>query len=401
MTARVGKSATIKREGDTMRQRVLRTLVWMLVGLFALPGAMLASRPAMAQEGSCIDDVTGRTNDCAATDVQLCNFVNDVATTCMPGEPVTLNLRVRLLATSLERYDIGMFLALDGGNAGAGSCRRAFLPAPLSSGGTCSISGDDCKKDADCLLGETCTGGYNPDSGVGPFYDAEPEDAPDECGDLEPGVDTYYLLAPMTVECIDSDGDGFLDIGTAVSWDDAKDGTCQDVDDAVPDAAARCRYATVAVANVIVYPGLMQVQKSAQPRQILEPGGWVTFTFAVTNNSPLTLTLEGLDDSVYGPLEQANGDCRLPQVLSPAATYVCTTRAEVTGAPGIHRNTVAAWGTDWRKNAIYGAAEAEVTIVAEPPDSGVGMPAAVVTGGLAAAGSLLLLAGVLLRRRTA
>jgi hypothetical protein len=62
---------------------------------------------------------------------------------------------------------------------------------------------------------------------------------------------------------------------------------------------------------------------------------------------------------------------------------------------------VTAWGTNWNKDPVSGAATAEVSIVGEPPESGVGMPAAVVSGGMAAAGVGLLLAGVLLRRRTA
>jgi hypothetical protein len=321
--------------------------------------------------------------------------------TCMPGESVTLNLEAWLLATSLERYDIGIFLALDGGTADTGSCQHYYLPPLLASGGACSVSGDGCKKDADCPTGEMCVGGYDPDSGSGPFYDAEPEDVPDECGDLEPGVDTHYFLAPVVVPCIDSDSDGFLDIGTAVSWDDQRGNTCESLDGAVPIAADKCRYWTMDVTNVIVHPGRSQVRKFAEPEQLLEPGGWVTFTFVVENIAPITITLEGLVDSVYGPLEQAGGDCTLPQTLSPAGVYTCAIHVEVLGEQGIHENTVAVWGTDWYKDPISVTARAEVLIVGEPPNSGVGTSAAVIAGGMAVVGSALLLAGALLRRRTA
>jgi hypothetical protein len=321
--------------------------------------------------------------------------------TCTPGEPVTLNLEAWLLATSLERYDIGIFLALDGGAANTGSCQHHYLPPPLASGGTCSVSGGDCKKDTDCPAGEACAGGYSPESGSGPFYDAEPEDAPDECGDLEPVVNTRYFLDPVTVPCIDSDNDGFLDIGTAVSWDTVRDNTCDNVDGAIPNTATDCHYRTINVTNVTVYPGGSPVQKIAQPEQLFEPGGWVTFTFVVENTSTVTMTLEGLDDSVYGPLQQAGGDCTLPQTLAPAAAYTCAINVEVTGQLGIHENIVSAWGTDWHKVPVSGTARAEVLIVGKPPPSGMGMPAAVITGGMAAIGSALLLAGMLLRRRTA
>ena len=127
----------------------------------------------------------------------------------------------------------------------------------------------------------------------------------------------------------------------------------------------------------------------------------MTLTFVVENTSPITFTLEGLVDSVYGPLEQAGGDCTLPQTLGPAEVYTCAIHVEVIGEQGIHENTVSVWGTDWYKDPISTIARAEVLIVGEPPPSGLGTSAAVITGGMAVAGSALLLAGSLLRRRTA
>ena len=237
-----------------MKRYMPRIMMWMLLGWLALFVAVLPPQPAVAQEGSCIDDVTGIVNVCAADDVWLSYLRNAEDLVCTPGEPVTLNLEAWLLATSLERYDIGLFLALDGGTADTGSCQQYYLPPPLALGGTCSVSGGACKKDADCPAGEVCAGGYDPESGSGPFYDAEPEDALDECGDLEPGVDTRYLLAPVVVPCIDSDGDGFLDIGTAVSWDDQRDSSCESLEDAGPSTPETCRYWTMDVRNVRVQP---------------------------------------------------------------------------------------------------------------------------------------------------
>ncbi len=362
----------IKQGGDGMKRHMLRTSLWTLLALLALLATVPASQPAGAQGGTCIDDLTGRTNVCSANDVQLSYLLNEQQTSCMSGEPVTLNLTARLIGTSAERYDIGMFLALDGGDAATGSCHHNYLPPPLAAGGTCTVSGDDCEKDADCPAGETCTGGYNPGSlGApgGPFWDAEPDDAPDECGDLEQGVDTYYRLSPVTVLCIDSDGDGFLDISTAVSWDNQRTNTCTGVGGAIPNTPAKCRYGTAEVANVTVIepPGDIQVQKSAEPAQLYEPGGWVEFTYSVENPSQTTITLESLVDSVYGPLEQADGDCAVPQTLGPAGTYVCSINAQVLGAPGIYENTVTASGTDANQDPVSDTATAAVTILAVTP----------------------------------
>ena len=387
-----------------MKRYMPRFSLWIASGLLALLVflvGVLIPQPLVAQEGNCIDDVTGIKNACAADDVWLSYLRNAEGLTCMPGESVTLNLEAWLLATSLERYDIGLFLALDGGAADTGTCQHYYLPPPLAVGGTCSVSGSGCTKDVDCPEGETCAGGYDPESGSGPYYDAEPEDARDECGDLEPGVDTHLLLDPVVVPCIDSDGDGFLDIGTAVSWDDQTDHSCSSVDDATPNGPETCRYWTMDVMNVRVHPGRCRVQKIAQPEQLLEPGGWVTFTFVMENTCPITFTLEGLVDSVYGPLEQADGDCTLPQTLGPAEVYTCSIHVEVIGEQGIHENTVSVWGTDWYKDPVSTTARAEVLIVGEPPPSGLGTSAAVITGGMAMTGCVLLLAGALLRRRTA
>jgi hypothetical protein len=385
-----------------MEDHRLRRSILAILALIAVASPLPALQPALAQEDNCIDDVTGWTNLCDVGDVWLGSLENDVSTSCTPGEAITLNLTAGLLATSLERYDVGLFLALDGGTAATGSCLHTYLPPPLSSGGFCSGSVGACKKDADCPEGEICMGGYNPAGGSGPFYDAEPEDAPDECGDLEPGVDTFYALGPVTVLCVDSDGDGFLDIGSAVSWDGQKDTTCTGVSGTRPGTPAECQYRAIDVMNVSVSPGLIQVQKSAQPEQLLEPGGWVTYSIFVENTAGVTVTLESMVDSVYGPLEQAEGDCTLPQTLLPAETYTCAIHAAVSGNAGaVLVNTVTVLGMGWHKDPVTGIALAEVRIVGEPPASGMGMPAAVVTGGMAAVGVGLLLAGAILRRRTA
>jgi len=318
-----------------------------LVGLLTLLAAMPTAQPALAQDpvGSCIDDVTDFDVVCAASDVGLSEFINVTGElTCTPGELITVNLRLRAESTSKERYDIGLFVALDGGDARTGTCQHDFLPPPLEAAGS-----------------------YNPgspDAGGGPFYNGEPEDALDACGDLEQGVPVYYDLGIVTVPCIDSDGDGLLNIGTAVSWDNKKDNTCLDVGGAVPNTPAKCRFARVDVANVYVEPGDIQVSKTADPTELPEPGGTVTFTFVVQNPSEGTVVLQTLVDSVYGFLPSWEGsDCAVPQTLGPGASYQCSISAEVTGALGIHSDTVTAQGIDDLQNVVSDTATAEVLLV--------------------------------------
>lgn len=148
--------------------------------------------------------------------------------------------------------------------------------------------------------------------------------------------------------------------------------------------------------------GYIEVQWTPRPEQLVEPGGWVEYTLAVENVSPLTVTLEVLQDTVYGPLaEWPDGNCSIPQTLSPAGTYTCAINVEVAGDPGTYEDIVTVEGTYWLKLPVYGAATAQVTIIALPPPAGRGMPAGVVASGMAAAGLGLLLMSAVLRRRTA
>lgn len=326
--------------------------------------ALLASPPAgMAQGGTCIDDVTGRTNNCTANDVRISELRNSEDISCEAGSDVELNLRARLVGTSNERYDLGTFVALDGGDARTGTCQQDYLPPPLSAGGTCSGSGQACHWDGDCPAGEACTGGYDPLSGAGPFFNAEAEeDENDLCGDIEQAVETFYDLVTVTVPCQDMNGDGYLDIGTCVSWDNQKNNTCVDVSGAIPNTKAKCNCELTTVGNVIVH-GSIQVTKSPLPDTLAEPGGNVEFTFVVTNPSQATVTVDTLDDSVYGNLaEYPETTCAVPQTLEPTQSYTCTILAPVIGDPGAHTDTVTASGLDQNEDPVEASAMAQVII---------------------------------------
>jgi cysteine-rich repeat protein len=201
------------------------------------------------REASCIDDVTGRTNTCTANDVKLTlvTVFSELDGCAFPGDMATILTEGQLIAGANERYDIGIFLAQDGGSARTGTCFQEYLPPPLAANGTCSVSGAACQKDADCPAGETCNGGYDPNGGAGPFYNAEEvEDAADTCGDLEQGVSTLTDLGALRIRCIDSDADGNVDLGACTSWDNAKsDGSaikpsCTSASQAVPNTKSKC-----------------------------------------------------------------------------------------------------------------------------------------------------------------
>ena len=348
-----------------MNNLLSRTPRLALLGLLALLSALLISQSAFAQ-GNCINDVTDQDNVCASDYVSL-SLSNDITGSCRPGTNVTLSLAARLLATGENRYDIGFFLALDGGQADWGSCHHDFLPPPLSWGGHCSDTLTACLRDDQCASND-CVDGYNPDGG-NPYYDAESATGfLDTCGDLEMGIETIRYLAPITVPCLDSDGDGFLDIGTALSGDNDTNTACLVLTDTIPTDGTWCRFATVDVENVTVEAIGIQVGKQADPTELPEAGGMVTYTFTVENTGDVTVTLQTLFDTVYGWLWQwEDGDCVVPQTLSPGGIYSCTIQAEVTGTLGIHENTVTATVTDPYQTVISGTARAEVLLVSQDP----------------------------------
>ena len=116
---------------------------------------------------TCVDDVTGRTNNCTANDVTISSIsVVSVIDGCVStADTATVLLQAQLVAGASERYDVGMFFATDGGNARSGACYHEYLPPPLVAPGL-----------------------DNPTSGVGPYVTLEP--AGDMCGDIQQNVAT-------------------------------------------------------------------------------------------------------------------------------------------------------------------------------------------------------------------
>ncbi len=61
-------------------------------------------------------------------------------------------------------------------------------------------------------------------------------------------------------------------------------------------------------------PSAISVGKTASPTALPEPGGPVTFSVTVDNDSSVDgVTLESLVDDIHGDLD-GQGDCALPQV---------------------------------------------------------------------------------------
>ena len=68
------------------------------------------------------------TLNCTANDVRVARYIIvSGPTMCVPGDDITVTLQADLVAGASERYDIGLFVALDGGNALTGTCLQEWL----------------------------------------------------------------------------------------------------------------------------------------------------------------------------------------------------------------------------------------------------------------------------------
>ncbi len=124
-------------------------------------------------------------------------------------------------------------------------------------------------------------------------------------------------------------------------------------------AASGAGSARVPVTDV---PPTIVLGKTASPNPIDEPGGPVTYTATVRNDSPETLTLTSLADDVEGDLDGV-GTCAVPQAIAAGATYTCTWPGSVSGDAGdVRSNILTARVRDDEGTAVVGSVQADVII---------------------------------------
>ncbi|MFC2037626.1 hypothetical protein ACFLYD_06645 [Chloroflexota bacterium] len=223
------------------------TLFILLVALLVL-GLVLRAQSAA---DLCLRDAADfdQPNICNAKDVPSAAFeLAEGVKSCIPGEEIQVKIRARVSAGSSQRYDLGFYVAKDGGDAVARgtSCFRDYLH-PVS-----PENGQD----------------LDPLGGLGSFYNAE-VGLPDTCGDIEASSDAVYLLNsnnPITIICRDDDGDGTADVGTVVTWDVNDQTNCEDEDDTVPDQPSKCEISVTNIAGLLLpQSAAIEVIKDREP----------------------------------------------------------------------------------------------------------------------------------------
>lgn len=257
---------------------------WLVVAAVALALAMAlfaGQHTASAQctdcapNAGCVDDFTPDSN-CTAEDVRIASLVpiSTIDPCTSDGDTGTFVFQAELIAGSAERYDIGLFIALDGGSA--------QLPSR-------DPNGTSCYHDYLTPIGDP----PDPTSGTGPFVNLEDPADGDTCGDIEQGVSTFYNTQEITITCSDSDGDGVIDpISTCTSWDNVRNAKpiCTTVADAYPNTKAKCKCEPIAIPTVIIRR--LYVDKVTDP-----PGDPQVFDFTLTYPDNTTVPFSLTDQS--------------------------------------------------------------------------------------------------------
>ena len=188
---------------------------------------MLLAAPAAAraQVGNvCVRDfLPGAV--CTANDVriQALNLVS-IVEACAAGVPGEAEAIFDVFASAFgspERYDIGTFVALDGGSARDGdACFHDFLQPPLTPTPTFGDKNGDGIADVD----------------GGPWLDADV----DQCGDISAGTQLFKMTPSLRVSCIDTNNNGIVDASVCTSWDNNAGSVCSGLADAFPGTNAKC-----------------------------------------------------------------------------------------------------------------------------------------------------------------
>lgn len=232
---------------------ILTAVLIIISGFYAINTALaMGDDEDTLASGYCVrDDLAGA--NCTAYDVRIkylrivnleqgCNDVND------PGWLIA-DFEVVIEAAQPNRYDIGFYIATDGGSAlydqndlinvptGVNACYHGYLSGyiePLNTNPTYTDWYLDTIPDIFDYHPTTFNGFYT--SGV----DVDPTTAEYTCGDMLNQTQAIRYIEDLRVKCNDGSGDGIIDINTCASWNNVEKDDCWDVTQAIPVEKSKC-----------------------------------------------------------------------------------------------------------------------------------------------------------------
>jgi hypothetical protein len=215
---------------------LVKPFLWkgLAIGIFVVFLLAVTPQHVHAQETGnfCVQDYLAGAN-CTANDVRIESLrIIDLVKPCYVAPTGVMDVVFEALVSSQkspDRYDIGLFLALDGGSALTGnSCYHDFLPPPITTTPTYGDFNSDGIPDI-----------YN-----GPWWNGESGRA-DTCGDIASNTQVFRVTQQIRVACVDQDGNGHADIHVCSSWDQNTGTDCNGVQQAFPGTGSKCGCAVV------------------------------------------------------------------------------------------------------------------------------------------------------------
>lgn len=207
---------------------------------------------------------------------------------CTGGQPIWVRTSAIVENNAQSRYDIGVWIATDGGNALNGSCNHYNL-----------VNGSNLSTNLDG----------------------------DQCGDLAQGVTATIPLDVIQVMCVDPDFDGNVEVGACVGFQQSDARVCATAvapgggtgfrPNTTPGTTAKCKCEPLVLP--IDIKGVIRIDKVTNPA-----GDGQSFTFTPSYNGGTTFGLtDASAPNASGPL--SSGTYTVTETVPSG--WLLTTRA--------------------------------------------------------------------------
>ena len=304
------------------KYRLLMLLLPMAMAFMLALALFAGNKTASAQisNTACLDAVyPGGGTVCTAEDVTIAEmYVVDLIDPCdYPGDMAIVVLQAEVIGGAKERYDIGLWVNTEGGSA------------QTETTDTTACYRDHLYPITDTIADLNLTGGF------GPFYNAEAsEDPGDTCGDSQQGITNFRQLQQLTIVCQDNTlpPDGTAEIGTCVSWDNAKsDGSankpsCTNTAQTLPNTKSKCNCEdNTKISGISVPPVRLAIDKAGPAKA--GPGETYSYAISYTNvviPGGIVATNVTISDELHADLKPvAITGLQGAQVLPASPSYPC------------------------------------------------------------------------------
>jgi uncharacterized repeat protein (TIGR01451 family) len=296
-------------------------LARLLPRLLLLLALAAAAAPAPAQQNlfkapyptdMCAADRFGADLNCTAQDVKITKIVvtpgSGFPAGCVAGTVLTLDLDVTVQFGPNARYDVGIFLAEDGGSpqqlstrstaggAGASSCKVVTLPVP-------------------------------------PFFNLETGTPGDSCGDGNANTTATFTIPQVKVKC-QALTSNLLNVPFVVTWDQSQSATnskggfgdppaqgiCVGPSSPVPGTTAKCS-APEGTQSEIQIVALPTIAKS-DGLDSMSPGDSTTYRIDIGNTTGVGIANAVFRDAAVTNLAVASVTCSAQNATCPASVTV-------------------------------------------------------------------------------